>query len=88
VNQLGRNEEILPTCRVVEKILRSLTDDFENIVCAVKESKDLSIFSEELLGSLEAHEQRRRKKNEESLNQALQGKETVKEKRVPYTQNT
>jgi len=64
-NQLDRNGETLPTCRVVEKILRSLTDDFENIVCAIEESKDLTEFSaEELAGSLEAHEQRRRKKEE------------------------
>jgi len=34
VNQLGRNGVMLPTCRVVEKILRLLADDFENIVCA------------------------------------------------------
>ena len=56
-------EKTLPACRVVEKILRSLTDDFENIVCAIEESKDLTTLSvEELAGSLEAHEQRRRKK--------------------------
>ena len=72
VNQLGRNRETLLACRVVEKILRSLTDDFENIVCAIEESKDLTTLSmEELVGSLEAHEQRRRKKKEESLDQAL-----------------
>ena len=38
-NQLGRNGETLPACRVVEKILRSLTDDFENIVCVIEESR-------------------------------------------------
>jgi len=37
---------------------------------------------------LEAHEQRRRKKKEESLDQALQAKATIREKKVPYTQNT
>jgi len=88
-NQLGRNGETLPACRVVEKILRSLTDEFENIVCAIEESKDLTALSvEELAGSLEAHEQRRRKKKEESLDQALQAKATTREKKVPYTQNT
>ena len=86
-NQLGRNGKTLPAFRVVEKILRSLTDDFENIVCW--ESKDLTALSmEELVGSLEAHEQRRRKKKEESLDQALQAKVTIREKKVPYTQNT
>jgi len=86
-NQLRRNGETLPTCQVVEKILRSLIDDFENIVCAIEESKDLSMLSvEELVASLEAHKQRRRKK-EESLDQALQAKATIKEKKVPYTKN-
>jgi len=37
--------------------------------------------------SLEVHEQRRRKKKKESLDQALQAKATFKEKKVPYTQN-
>ncbi|XP_027911559.1 uncharacterized protein LOC114170274 [Vigna unguiculata] len=42
----------MPATRVVEKILRSLTDDFESIVCAIKESKDLSVLSmEELVGA-------------------------------------
>ena len=62
VNQLGRNVKTMPTCRVVEKILRSLTDDFDNIVCIIEESKELTALSvEELVGSLEVHEQRRRK---------------------------
>ena len=72
VVKLGRNGETLPACRVVEEILRSLTDNFENIVCAIEEFKDLTVLSvEELAGSLEAHEQWRRKKKEESLDQAL-----------------
>jgi len=57
-NQLARNGETLPTSRVVEKILRSLTNDFENVVCVIEESKDLSKLTvEEVVESLEAHEQ-------------------------------
>ena len=48
-NQLARNGETLPASRVVEKILRSLTNDFENVVCAIEESKDLSKLTVEEL---------------------------------------
>ena len=50
-NQLNRNGEMLPETRVVEKILRSLTDNFENVVCAIEESKDLTKFTVNELSS-------------------------------------
>jgi len=46
-NQLSRNEETLPASQVVEKILKSLTEDFENVVCVIEESKDLSMLTVE-----------------------------------------
>jgi gag-polypeptide of LTR copia-type len=68
VNQLIRNGEALTDARVMEKILRSLTDNFENIVCAIEESNDLAKLTvDELAGSLEAHEQCKRKKKKENL---------------------
>ncbi|KAG6516650.1 hypothetical protein ZIOFF_027119 [Zingiber officinale] len=89
VNKLNQNGENLSSNRVIEKILRSLTDNFENIVCAIEESKDLSTLTlEELTGSLEAHEQRRKNKKGESLEQALQAKTTIKEEKVLYAQST
>ena len=84
-NQLNRNEEMVLETRVVEKILRSLTDNFENVVYAIKESKDLAKFTvDELASSLEAHEQR--KKKEETLDQALQTKASIKDEKVLYSQ--
>jgi len=46
-NQLGTNGVPMPASQVVEKIMRSLTDDFESIVCAIEKSKDLSVLSVE-----------------------------------------
>ena len=86
-NQLNQNGEMLPETRVVEKILRSLTDNFENVVCAIEESKDLAKFTvDELAGSLEAHEQRK-KKQEETLDQALQTMASINDEKVLYSQN-
>ena len=66
-NQLMGNEEALNYARVVEKILRSLTEKFENLLCAIEESKDLDQMTvDELAGSLEAHKQRKKRKENES----------------------
>jgi len=86
-NQLSRNGETLPASRVVEKILRSLTNNFENVVCAIEESKDLSMLTvEELAGSLEAYEQRKKKKKWEPLDQLLQTKMSIKDDKAQNTQ--
>jgi precorrin isomerase len=69
VNQLIRNGEVLTDARVVEKILRSLTGNFENVVCVIEESKDLAKLTvDEFAGSLEAHEQCKRKKKGKLVN--------------------
>jgi gag-polypeptide of LTR copia-type len=53
VNQLKRNGEDMNESRVVEKILRSLTDEFKNMVCAIEESKYLAEMTvDELSNSL------------------------------------
>ncbi|XP_022974002.1 uncharacterized protein LOC111472622 [Cucurbita maxima] len=86
-NQLNRNGEMLPETWVVEKILRLLTSNFENVVCVIEESKDLTKFIvDELAGSLEAHEQRKKKK-EEPLDQALQTKTSIKNGKILYSHN-
>jgi gag-polypeptide of LTR copia-type len=56
-NQLKRNGESLLEQRVVEKILRSLIDTFDDVVCAIEESKDLAELSvDKLTSSLLAYE--------------------------------
>lgn len=64
LNEIKRiGEEIDEVC-ILEKILRSLTPNFEHVVTAIEESKDLEIMStEELLGYLRVHEQQIMKKH-------------------------
>jgi gag-polypeptide of LTR copia-type len=76
-----RNGESLSEQRVMEKILRSLTDTFENVVCAIEKSKDLAKLTvDELASSLLAHEQRKNLKKKETLEDALQAKVVLEEK--------
>ncbi|GKF55885.1 retrovirus-related pol polyprotein from transposon TNT 1-94, partial [Tanacetum coccineum] len=83
VNQLKRNGETLTDSRVVEKILRSLTEKFENVVCAIEESK-----IDDLAGSLEAHEQRKIMKKQESFDDhVLQTNVTVEEEAMHVQRN-
>jgi len=63
VNKLKCNGETLTDARVVEKIIWSLTDDFENFICAIKESVNLGEMTvDDLASSLKAYEQRKKKK--------------------------
>jgi len=50
-NQFNKNGEPQSASQVVQKILRSLTNDFESIVCTIEESKNLSVLLvEEFVG--------------------------------------
>jgi ribosomal protein S20 len=70
-NQMKRNEESRTESRLVEKILRSLTNTFENVVCVIEETKNLAELSvDELAGALIEHEQRK-KLMEELIEKAL-----------------
>ncbi|KAL0363824.1 UNVERIFIED_CONTAM: hypothetical protein Sangu_0480000 [Sesamum angustifolium] len=58
-NKMKANGEDLKEVAIVEKILRSLTPNFNYDVCSIEESKDTSMLSiDELQSSLLVHEQR------------------------------
>ena len=59
VNKMKSNGEVMDSSTVVSKILRSLTANFNYVVCSIEESNDLNHLSlDELHGSLLVHEQR------------------------------
>ncbi|KAH0748093.1 hypothetical protein KY290_027325 [Solanum tuberosum] len=69
---------------IVEKILRSLTPKFDHVVAAIEESKDLSIFFfDELMGSLQSHEERLNRSIEKNEDKVFQ----VKEATTKYGEN-
>ncbi|XP_062075601.1 uncharacterized protein LOC133779686 [Humulus lupulus] len=75
VNQLRRNGEDVSEVKVIEKILRTVTPTFEYIATNIEDNKDLETMTvEQLMGSLEAYEekQKRKKKPKETVEQLLQ----------------
>ena len=57
-NKTKANGEKMGDVAIIEKILRSLTQKFDHVVCSIEESKDLDILSiDELQSSLIVHEQ-------------------------------
>ncbi|XP_047158916.1 uncharacterized protein LOC124829450 [Vigna umbellata] len=84
-------DKVVKDRKIVEKILRTLTPQYDHIVVAIEESKDLEKMRvEELQNSLEAHEQHliERRTAEKSViqstNQALQARsgQTYKNRRT------
>ncbi|XP_022008160.1 uncharacterized protein LOC110904399 [Helianthus annuus] len=73
VNQLRMNEEKLDERRVVEKILRSLTRNYESVVITIQETKNLAeVSTEELMGILQSHELRLKRYEDNPVEHAFQ----------------
>ncbi|GAU34810.1 hypothetical protein TSUD_394360 [Trifolium subterraneum] len=64
-NNLKRNGEKYDDVRIMEKVLRSLDPKFEHIITVIEETKDLEAMTiEQILGSLQAYEERKKKKED------------------------
>ncbi|CAL1409608.1 unnamed protein product [Linum trigynum] len=62
-NAMRNCGESMPDEKIVEKILRTLTERFNYVVCSIEESKDISLLSVDALqSSLLVHEQKFHKK--------------------------
>ncbi|KHN44598.1 hypothetical protein glysoja_027209, partial [Glycine soja] len=75
VNQMRAFGEDILDKKIVEKILITMPQKFDPIVTTIEETKDLSTLSEtELVGSLEAYEQRLYRHKDDTLEKAFQSK--------------
>ena len=75
VSQMKTYTEDVSNQTVVSKVLRSLTANFDYIVAAIEESKDLSTYTfDELMSSLQAHEARVSRSSEKVEEKAFQAK--------------
>lgn len=75
VNQMSIYGEVFADKKLVEKILISLSEKYDPIVTAIEESKDIKTLSvTELMGSLEAYEQRLSRRNKAPIESAFQSK--------------
>lgn len=59
MNAMRAYDKNVKDCKIVEKILRTLTPQYDHIVVAIEECKDLENMKvEELQNSLKVHDQR------------------------------
>ena len=71
-NKMRSNGEDMPDSKIVEKVLRTLTERFTYVVVSIEESKDTGRMTiDELQSSLSVHEKKFKKSNHEEEAQAL-----------------
>ncbi|XP_022961422.1 uncharacterized protein LOC111462003 [Cucurbita moschata] len=71
-NKMRSNKEDMLDSKIVEKILRTLTDKFTYVVVSIEESKDIGkMMIDELQSSLSVHEEKFKKISHEECDQAL-----------------
>ncbi|KAL0448186.1 UNVERIFIED_CONTAM: hypothetical protein Slati_1946500 [Sesamum latifolium] len=75
VNQMRKYGEKITDQTVVEKLLQSLTRKYESTVTTIEESKNLIVMTiDELLGSLQSHEDRHKSYEENSTEHVFRTK--------------
>ncbi|KAK2971016.1 hypothetical protein RJ640_000365 [Escallonia rubra] len=75
VNQMKTYGEKITDHTIVEKVLISLPEKYDDIVAIIVETKDLGTLSvQQLMGSLQSHEQRKLRHDNPSFESAFQSK--------------
>ena len=83
VNQIRSLGDIIEDRKVVQKVLRSLPTNYDHVVTAIEESKDLFTYTfSELMSSLQVHEERMNRSSIQPLEQAFQTKLNTSEKKI------
>jgi len=78
VSQMHSYGEQISNETIVTKVLRSLTQKFDRVMAAIEEANDLSVLSvDELMGSLQSHEERLNRSVDKVEEKAFQVKETT-----------
>ena len=75
INKMWIHDDKTEDVLIVEKILRSLTPNFNFVVCSIKEANDFGLLSiDELQSSLLVHEQKinQQEKKEQALKDLLE----------------